>query len=322
MNTLEHWLQEQARHGRHLYLVLDSDGQLAECNALISKLGVDQYRNLYTGTPANSLASIAPWLFLLDAVEHPVLQALFNTPERHWGWLASAASCDVDGLTAHWQDRLVTGERPNQALYRFHDNRVLGRALAYLQPEQRADYLGIMTSVCYWHAEGWTVTDNPNPGAHPLPTDPAWCHTPTPEAIFKSIQFDNTRRYLVRENTDTLLNLTQQQDFDSWLHGQLDLAHTWGWQEPDSVHFLLTQSLQAPDYTLPKTWLPRRTKPPKSTLTGFIRKRCIGREMPPYETPHPQFNPWQLPGPDRRLLSHWKIQHLYLYRRLATGLCL
>ena len=262
MSTLEQWLQEQTRQGRHLYLVLDSDGQLDERNGLVSELDVDHYRNLYRGTPAESLANVAPYLFQLDVVEHPALRALLNTPNRHWGWLASAASADLDALTAHWQNRLVTGERPNQALYRFHDNRVLGRALAYLQPEQRAQYLGLMTSVCYWQAEQWTVTDNPDPGIHPLPTDPAWCHTPTPEETFKGIQFDNTRRYLVREHLDTLLDLAREQDIDPWLRGQLDLAHTWGWQEPDSIHFLLMQSLQAPDYTSPKNWLPRPNETP------------------------------------------------------------
>ena len=262
MSPLKQWLQEQTRQGRHLYLVLDSDGQLDERNGLVSELGTDHYRNLYSGTPADSLANVAPYLFRLDTVEHPALQTLLKSPDRHWGWLASAASADLDGLTAHWQNRLVTGERPNQALYRFHDNRVLGRALAYLQPEQRADYLGLMTSVCYWQAEQWTVTDNPDPGTYPLPTDPAWSHTPTPEATFKGIQFDNMHRYLIREHIDKLLDLAEQQDMEAWLGGQLDLAYTWGWQEPDRIHFLLTQSLQAADYTPPKNWLPRPNETP------------------------------------------------------------
>ncbi|MGP0127670.1 DUF4123 domain-containing protein, partial [Pseudomonas bubulae] len=123
-------------------------------------------------------------------------------------------------------------------------------------------YLGLMTSVCYWQAEQWTVTDNPDPGIYPLPTDPAWCHTPTPEETFKGIQFDNTRRYLVREHLDTLLYLAREQDIDAWLRGQLDLAYTWGWQEPDSIHFLLTQSLQAPDWTpTPKLATPAKRNP-------------------------------------------------------------
>lgn len=268
MNTLEQWLQEQTKQGRHLYLVLDSDGQLAERNALVSELGVDQYRNLYIGTPADSLANVAPYLFHLDSVEHPALQALLNTPDRDWGWLASADSPDLDLIATHWQNRLVTGERPNQVLYRFHDNRVLARALAFLQPEQRPAYLGLMASVCYWLAEQWTATENPDPGVHPLPRDPAWCHTPTPEATFKRIQFDNVRRYLVREHTDQLLELARQQDIDTWLRGQLDLAHTWGWQKPENIHFLLTQSLQAPGYSPPKNCLPQ---PKETPLMHFER---------------------------------------------------
>lgn len=262
MNTLTHWLNDQTKLGRHLYLVLDSDGQLDERNLLASELGIEQYRNLYMGTAADSLASVAPYLFQLDTVEHPILQALLNAPERHWGWIASAANTDLDALPLHWQNRLVTGERPNQALYRFHDNRVLGRALAFLQPEQRPDYLGPLASICYWQAEQWAVTDNPNPGIRPLPLDPAWCHTPTPEATLKSVQFDNARRYLVREHTDNLLSLAQRQDIDTWLRGQFNLAYTWGWQEPESIHFLLTQSMQESDYTPPKNWLPHPNETP------------------------------------------------------------
>ena len=107
-------------------------------------------------------------------------------------------------------------------------------------------YLGLLTSVCYWQAEQWAVTENPDPGVHPLTPDPAWCHTPKSEATLKRIQFDNTRRDLAR-----------QQDMDTWLRDQLDLARTWGWQDPDSLHFLLTQSLQAPGYSPPKNWLPQ-----------------------------------------------------------------
>ncbi|MGP0127673.1 DUF4123 domain-containing protein, partial [Pseudomonas bubulae] len=78
MSPLEQWLQEQTRQGRHLYLVLDSDGQLDERNGLVSELGADHYRNLYSGTPADSLANVAPYLFRLDTVEHPALQTLLK----------------------------------------------------------------------------------------------------------------------------------------------------------------------------------------------------------------------------------------------------
>lgn len=268
MNTLEQWLEEQTQQGRQLFLVLDSDGQLEERNALARERGVSQYRNLYIGTPADSLADVAPYVFQLGALEYPALRALLDTPERHWGWLASALDADLDALTEHWQQRLVVGERPNQALYRIHDNRVLGRALAYLQPEQRASYLGPMTSVCYWQTGQWTVTDNPNPGIHALPTDPAWWHTPASEATFKNILFDNVRRYLVGQHTDEMLVLAKHQNIDTWLHGQLELAQAWGWQEPAKLHFLVTQSLHAPGHSLPKTWLP---KPDEACAMHFER---------------------------------------------------
>jgi hypothetical protein len=268
MNALERWLHEQSRSGRDLYLMLDTDGQLDERMALAKELGADQYRNLYVGTAANSLAPAGPFLFHIGTVKHPLIQALLDSPERHWGWLASAINFDLDALVIHWRDRLVVGERPNQAVYRFHDNRVLGRALSHLQPEQYADYLGPIASVCYWHAGQWTVTDNPAPGAHPLPPDPAWLKTPTPEIVYANVQFDNTRRYLVREHTEALARLAAERDVDDWLWGVIQLAHLWNWQQPEQVHFLLTQCLKAPGYLPPRTWQP---KPEEDSAAHFER---------------------------------------------------
>ncbi len=262
MNTLEQWLQEQSLQGRHLYLMLESDGQQDECNSLARDLQTDQCRNLYVGTPADSLSNVGPYLFQIDSMAHPAIQALLKTPERHWGWLASSTSSDLDVLVEHWQARLIIGERPNQAVYRFHDNRVLTRALAHLQPEQRPDYLGPITSVCYWQTEQWSVADNPDPAPRPLPADPAWLSTPIPAPIATRVQFDNARRYLMREHTGSLLALAEQQDIDTWLRGQINLARDWGWQEPEQIHFLLTQSLQAADYTPPKAWLPQPHETP------------------------------------------------------------
>jgi hypothetical protein len=268
MNPLEQWLLEQSRAGRDLYLMLDSYDQNDERMALAKELGADQYRSLYVGTAANSMASSGPFLFQIDSVNHPVIQALLETPERHWGWLASAIYFELDALAAHWRNRLVVGERPSQAVYRFHDNRVLGRALTHLQPEQRADFLGPIASVCYWHAEQWTVTDNPDPGEHPLPLDPAWLNTPTPDIVYANVQFDNTRRYLIREHTEALARLAADRNVDDWLWSLIQLAHLWNWQQPEQVHFLLTQCLKAPGYLPPKSWEP---KPDEAPAAHFER---------------------------------------------------
>ncbi|MCU1758136.1 DUF4123 domain-containing protein [Pseudomonas sp. 14P_8.1_Bac3] len=262
MNTLEQWLLEQSQSGKHLFLMLDSDGQFDERRELTRELGADQYRSLYAGTTANSMAQTGPFLFRIGNVRHPVIQALLNAPERHWGWLASATQSDLDGLASHWRERLVVGHRPSQAVYRFHDNRVLGRALAHLQDEQYADYLGPITSVCYWHEGQWTVTDNPDPGEHPLPADPAWLNTPTPDIVYANVQFDNTRRYLVREHTEALARLAADRDVDDWLWGLIQLARLWDWQQPEQVHFLLTQTLKAPGYLPPRFWGPKTGEEP------------------------------------------------------------
>lgn len=262
MNTLEQWLHEQSRSARDLYLMLDSDGQLDERVALARELGADQYRSVYAGTVAGALAPSGPFLFRVGSVKHPVIQALLATPERHWGWLASASHVDLDILTGHWRNRLITGARPSLAVYRVHDNRVLGRALAHLQPEQRPGFLGPFASVCYWHAEQWTVADNPDPGQHPLPDEPAWLHTPTPDMVYANVQFDNTRRYLVGQHTEALAAVAAVLNVDDWLWGLLELGYLWGWQQPEQLHFMLTGCLHTPGFLPPKFWEPKPEEDP------------------------------------------------------------
>ncbi|AZC31600.1 hypothetical protein C4K38_3642 [Pseudomonas chlororaphis subsp. piscium] len=264
MSTPEQWMRVQGELGQRLYLILDSVGQLDERNALLNEWDNDQYRNLYSGTPASSLAAVAPYLFQLDTLDHPIIQALLKSPERHWGWLASSASGDLDLLTQHWRARLVTGERPNQALYRFHDNRVLGRALAHLRPEQRSEFLGPIASVCYWQDGQWAAAYNPAPGEYAVPLDPAWLAVPSAPDTAAGIQIDNARRYLMVEQMEQLAELARQQDADTWIQAQLELARTWGWLAPEQVRFLLVQRLQAPGDALPKSWSPQLDETPQA----------------------------------------------------------
>ncbi len=264
MTILKQWLQAQTKLDRTLYLVLDSYGQLDERSELVNELGAERYHSLYVGTPAESLVNVGPYLFQLGSPVPISLQALLDAPERHWGWLASSAGAGLETVAAHWRARLVMQAPPNQAVYRFHDNRVLARALAHLSAEECPAYLGPLASVCYWHAEQWTIADNPAPGIYPLPQDPAWHHTPTPEAITAGVQLDNTRRYLVREHTDSLLALAEQHHLDTWLTEQLALLQAWRWQEPEQIHLLLTQSLRAAGFTPPPSWSPRPNETPSA----------------------------------------------------------
>lgn len=268
MNTLENWLLEQSRSARDLYLMLESDGHLDERIALGKERGPEQYRSVYAGTVAGPLAHSGPFLFRIDTVDHPLVQALLDSPECNWGWLASASHVDLDVLTRHWRDRLITGARPSLAVYRVHDNRVLGRALAHLKPEQRPGLLGPLASVCYWHAQQWTVADNPDPKEHPVPDEAAWLHTPSPEMVYANVQFDNARRYLVREHSQALAAVASVLNVDDWLWGLLELGHLWGWQQPEQVHFLLTRCLHTPGYLPRKFWEP---KPGEEPVVHFER---------------------------------------------------
>ena len=262
MSTAEQWLHAQTRQGRYLYLVLDSEGQLAERKMLLKELEVSQYNSFYSSTAVSEMASNGPYILQLDTADHSVINTLIQNPERHWGWLASAEKNDLDAITRHWRQRMLTGERPHLALYRFHDNRVLGRALAHLQPAQYCAYLGPIVSVCYWFAQQWTITENPAPGEYSLPPEPAWLTVPTPAATFAGIQFINVHRYLMSVHTDSFSKLAKQQNVNTWLRHQLDLAHAWGWQEPERLHFFLMQCLVAPGFALPSDWSPRPSETP------------------------------------------------------------
>lgn len=272
MNTLEQWLQEQTRQGRHLYLILDADGHFDERTALIKGLGLEQCRNLYVGTAAEALASVVPYIFLLDSVAHPTLQHLLSTPSRHWGWLASAVSGDLAMLSQHWQSLLVRGEPAHQVIHRFYDSRVFARTLAFLQPQQRSDYLGPVSSACYWQDEHWGVIDNPDPGVRPLPADAAWLNVPDAQGTDARVQYENVRRYLVGMHTEAMGDLARHLDIDTWLHDQLERARQWGWQAPQELHFLLMQSLRLQGEPWPSAWLPRAGDTPSIHFERVYRE--------------------------------------------------
>ncbi|KAF1025613.1 MAG: hypothetical protein GAK37_02834 [Pseudomonas sp.] len=272
MDTLEQWQQAQRRLERCFYLVLDADGQLGTRDALVGELEPECQRNLYAGTPAHELAEAAPYLFRLENLEHPVLRQLLETPDLHWGWLASAACISLDRLVAHWHACLVSGEEGQQALHRFHDNRVLGRVLAGLSSERQAAYLGPLSSVCYWQAGQWVVIDNLGAGEPPLAFDPDWLKLPEPDATLAGTQFDNAHRYLMRDYVEHLARLARHGDVNAWLRDRIDWARAWGWREPAHLYFLLTQSLQRSLTAWPAAWLPQPHETPEQHFERVYRE--------------------------------------------------
>lgn len=258
------WMNDQLRLGHTLCLILDSEGELVARQALLNTPDPEQYCCVYSQTPISELANAGPFIFLIDNPGDARLKPLLDEPERSWGWLASIGNGDLPALARHWRERLIIGTRPHRALYRFHDNRVLGRALAHIPEEARPEYLGPAISVCYWHGAQWNVTHNPAPGEYPLPADPAWLSVPLPADRAMEILHSTVYRYLWAKHGEDLIRLSQRQDPGTWLTEQLSHAQQWGWTAPEQVHFLITSKLTETEPPLINNWAPHEGETPQA----------------------------------------------------------
>ena len=88
-DKVEQWLSEQQAQRRQLLLVIDSLAEPAPLPRLFSADLVQEYANLYQGTEVGEMASIGPWLIVLNELNLPKLSSLTDVPEQNWGWLAS-----------------------------------------------------------------------------------------------------------------------------------------------------------------------------------------------------------------------------------------
>ncbi|KAA0943834.1 MULTISPECIES: DUF4123 domain-containing protein [unclassified Pseudomonas] len=257
------WMIDQLKLDHALCLILDSEGEFDARQALLNTCQPDQHRSVYSETQVSALADAGPFIFLIDNPDDGRIKELLKVPERNWGWLASIRKDDLPALTQHWRERIIIGTRPNQALYRFHDNRVLTRALGHIPEEARPEYLGPAISVCYWEGARWEVTHNPVPGEHPLPADPMWLNIPLPASQSMEILQSNIYRYLWAEHSDDLVRLSQRQDPSTWLAEQLSQAQQWGWSAPEQVHFLIINKLNETELPIMKNWLPHAGEAPQ-----------------------------------------------------------
>ena len=258
------WMTEQLRLGHTLCLILDSEGELVARQALLSPHDLERYSCVYNQTPVSDLANAGPFIFLIDSPGDARIKPLLDAPERNWGWLASIGNGDLPALTRHWRERLITGTRPHQALYRFHDNRVLNRALAHITEEARPEYLGPAISVCYWQGTQWEVTHNPAPGEYPLPADPAWLSVPVSADRAMGILRSTVYRYLWEDHSDDLIRLSQRQDPATWLAEQLSHAQQWGWTAPEQLRFLIIRKLTEAEAPIINNWAPHEGETPQA----------------------------------------------------------
>lgn len=278
-SVVQRWLIEQHHADRLLCLVLDSQNERDMRQRWLKSSRYEQYASVYGETVVAELADTGPFLFTFDQPDDRRLDALLDRPDSHWGWLASLGQGELKTWVRHWQERLIVGARPHQALYRFHDNRVLARALEHLPPEALPAYLGPAISVCYWQGSRWQSTDNPTPGIYPLPDSPPWLHLPMPEEPAMEIRLANAHRFLLAEHVQAYAGLAGSQDPQIWLRERLTQAQAWGWLAPERLEFLLIQSLHTP--TLAPHWQPRPDETPDEHFdrVDLLSKSWSG-EMP------------------------------------------
>lgn len=257
------WVAAQHAQGREVVLLLD--GEALSRRELMAALGSDRWRALYSQTPAAQLANAGPAAFLVGHVELRLAEADLSAPQQHWGWLASLAPGDWEAWVSHWRARLMVGP----GLYRFHDSRVLARALAALAPAELPAYLGPTVSLCYWHVDAWRVVDNPMPGTYPVPAEPAWLRMPAPaaEATLRA----NVDRFLVRHDYERYLRLAGEEDHEAWLAQRLEQARAWGWVASAQMEFLLLSSLRSPGFRVAEDWAPWPEETPEAHFQRMRR---------------------------------------------------
>ncbi|MGV8864341.1 MAG: DUF4123 domain-containing protein [Pseudomonas sp.] len=256
------WMTEQTRLARSLYLIFDSEGERETRQALLTLTPTPNHINVYSQTPISDMAT-GPLIVQINSTIRPLLTSLLETPERNWGWLISCKGDQLTALADHWRARIIIGQRPEQSLYRFHDNRVLTRALNHLKPEALPEYLGPIASALYWDGQDWATAENPEPGIYPVPVDPGWLEVPAPAEQSRAILHTNIGRYLLGEHTEAIIDLAESVNTSHWITAQLDLADDWGWTTPEQLEFLITQRLKEEKGKVIQSWLPKLGETPQ-----------------------------------------------------------
>lgn len=261
------WLSEQRRHQRQLVVIANPMAEPNPIPTLFANAPIRDYVKVYQGTPFENLAPLGPWLVRIDASSMAALAALLQSPEHHWGWVASAEQLDINEVVAHWQARMLIHDEGQRALYRFQDNRVISRHLQALDNEQIPLLLGPLCSALCWDGKQWMSVDSPAPGAYPEPFDTPWLQVPPAAEQSAAAQKAALETWLWENHLDATQQLLTREPLTPWLQAQLDNADSWGWSNQEQVHFLLEHQLNADLANLP-AWAPRADETPDA---HFVR---------------------------------------------------
>jgi hypothetical protein len=262
-DSVDHWLSEQQAQNRQLLLVIDSLAEPSPLPRLFSADLVHSYANLYQGTEVAEMASVGPWLIVLNELNLTQLASLTDAPEQNWGWLASVEHDDMAALTQHWQSRILADEQGQRSLYRFQDNRIVARHLAELDASQRPLLLGPLTSALCWDDHDWQWFDNEQPGEYPEPFEKPWLSIPEPEHVRRAVAHHNLELWLWENHTHATTKLAETRVLSEWLDRQFDKAKEWRWHSEPQLHFLLRYQLD-PALADHPAWRPAEQETPEA----------------------------------------------------------
>ncbi len=249
------WLAEQIGQQRELLLVVDRLAEPDPINALFSANLMQDYVNLYQNTELADMTDVGPWLVRVHTPCSEFIQTLLDTPERGWGWLASAERVDLAVLAQHWRERMLINEREQRALYRFQDNRVIAHHLREIEEIQRPLLLGPLSSALCWDGQYWQCFDNPRPGQYPAPFETPWLAIAEPETVQHHISRHNLELWLWQNHSKATADLAETRLLTDWLDQQLDKARRWNWLAEQQLHFLLLHRLD-PALAEHRAWAP------------------------------------------------------------------
>jgi hypothetical protein len=249
------WLAEQIAQQRELLLVVDRLAEPDPIKALFSANLMQDYVNLYQSTELADMTDVGPWLVRVHIPCSEFIQTLLDTPERGWGWLASAERVDLAVLAQHWRERMLINEQEQRALYRFQDNRVIAHHLHGIEEIQRPLLLGPLSSALCWDGQCWQCFDNPRPDQCPAPFETPWLAIAEPETVQHYISRHNLELWLWQNHSKATAELAETRLLTDWLDQQLDKARRWNWLAEQQLHFLLLHQLD-PALAEHSVWAP------------------------------------------------------------------
>jgi len=273
------WLAEQEQLQRRLLLIIDSVSAPDVVSTLFKLAPIHDYVRLFQGTEFEDLLEQSPWLIRIDSNWTQAITHLLQSPQRHWGWIASAQHLDLNEIAQHWRERMAFSEDNQRWFYRFQDNRIIAQHLGALNPQQISVLVGPLSAVLCWSGEQWKSFDNAAPAVYPAPFATPWLDIPEPSEAADESERSGLIAWLWEQHGEATQRLAEVQPLQPWLQQQLQRAHEWNWDTPEQKYFLLEHQLDPARANHP-AWEPRINETPAMHFARCQRELLASNKGP------------------------------------------